>query len=112
MELNSIPEDSTTDPLKSKFWHILNESADKLEPSRYFDIFSTTIFAMLKSNLHMFKYSEQYKALLEKWLQKSEGIKGKHVAGELLTECLRLNLIKREHLVNLSQKLKDTASEH
>ena len=67
---------------------------------------------MLKSNNYDFKYSEQYKSLLEKWLLKSEGVKGKHIAGSILTECLRLNLIKREHLPNLSQKLKDTATDN
>lgn len=105
-EINKIFVGSSSDLIKNRFWHIINDCCDKIESVRFLEVFSTIISNILRSKIYDFKYSSQYQTLLLKLLQKSEFIKSKYLASDLLDECLRLNLIKREHLQNLSQKLK------
>lgn len=109
-EMSKIFGDNSSDLLKMKFWHVLNDCMEKMEPSKFLESFSFLISNILKSRIYDFKYSSQYQSLLSKLLPKADLIKSRFMASELLDECLRNNLIKRDQLRNLSQKIKDSAS--
>lgn len=101
-EVNTIFEDNSSEVVRSRYWHILNDYLEKAEPQRFFDYFTQVINLILKSSTYQFRYSSQYQSFLLKILQKAEFIKNRYVTNDLLDECLKLNLIKREMAQNLN----------
>lgn len=83
-EINSIFERGSSEQFKNRYWHILNESFEKLEPSRFFANFALLISIILKMATYDFMYSSQYQSFLMKILKKAEHIKNKNIAADLL----------------------------
>lgn len=76
------------------------------------ETFSSVISNILKLNNYDFKFSSQYQSILVKLLQRSEALKGRYVLNDLLNECLRLNLIRRQDLESLGTKIKENANQN
>ena len=74
--------------------------------------FSSIINVVLKSVTYDFMYSSQYQSFLTKILHKAEYIRNRNVVSDLLDECLKLNLIKRGDIPNLSANLKENLSKN
>jgi hypothetical protein len=104
-EILSIFESGSSEIIKSRFWHILNDCFEKLDPQVFFKNFSPLINHTIKSNSYSFVYSSQYQSFLLKVLQKAQHIQNRNLATDLMEECLKLNLIKRADIVNLSPNL-------
>lgn len=104
-EVASIFESGNSELIKNRYWHVLNDCFEKLEPSKFFTHFNPVIILILKLATYDFMYSSQYHSFLLKLLQKSEHIKNRNLPSDLLEECLKLNLIKRADIPNLSPNM-------
>jgi hypothetical protein len=104
-EIMSIFEGGSSEVIRNRFWHLLNDSFEKLEPQVFFKNFSPLINHTIKSTGYSFVYSSQYQSFLLKILQKAQHIHNRNLATDLMEECLKLNLIKRADIANLSPNL-------
>jgi hypothetical protein len=73
-ELFYIFETGSSEQIKGRFWHILNDCLEKIEPKLFFKTFASNIRQILKMPMYDFMYSSQYQSFLLKVLQKAEHI--------------------------------------